>query len=376
MNTMKRITIITSPFACIPPNALGAIERRWYQVANCWRNLGYNVQMISKMPVTGAQPNDDYLFIKGYDRTGSLIKDVFLDLIYSWRSLRRAKKSDVIILNTFWTPLIYPLFKKKFGMSMYNVARFPKGQMRMYNNVDCLSCVSSAVLNAMLKQSPSLKEKSTYVNNPINTDIFCSKEPKRLPQTFKIAYSGRVHKEKGLDILIKAINILRVNYDIQLSIIGPRDIAHGGSGNAYVEKLEKLADGWEINWVDPIYKSEELAEVLSQHDLFCYPSVADKGETFGVAPLEAMGLGLVTIVSALECFQDFVEDGRNGIVFNHRVEKPEQELAKAFCKAISDPQFYRTLSLGALESAKKFSKEHIADRYIELFEKILKKKNG
>ena len=32
-------------------------------------------------------------------------------------------------------------------------------------------------------------------------------------------------------------------------------------------------------------------------------SIAGLGETFGVAPLEAMGLGLVPIVSNLDCFK-------------------------------------------------------------------------
>ena len=217
-----------------------------------------------------------------------------------------------------------------------------------------------------------MKEKTTFVNNPIDTNIFNSEVPKLFTKDIKIAYSGRVHPEKGLDILVRAVNKLYSdNSNISLSIIGARDIAHGGGGNEYIKYLNTLADGWQINWIDPIYDSKELASALSKHDVFCYPSVADKGETFGVAPLEAMGLGLVTIVSSLACFRDFVEDGKNGIVFNHHDENPDKCLIKAFETILDNKNYFESLSSNAIETSKKFCVNNIAKNYIDLFESIL-----
>ena len=48
---MRSVTIITSPFACVPPHAIGAIERRWYQVSCLWRKQGLTVHMVAKLPL-------------------------------------------------------------------------------------------------------------------------------------------------------------------------------------------------------------------------------------------------------------------------------------------------------------------------------------
>jgi glycogen synthase len=37
--------------------------------------------------------------------------------------------------------------------------------------------------------------------------------------------------------------------------------------------------------------------------------VAETGEAFGVAPIEAMAYGCAPLVSNLACFRDFIEDG-------------------------------------------------------------------
>lgn len=373
---MNSITIITSPFASIPPHAIGAIERRWYQVGCFWRKQGYNVYMVVKSPSPGFKGEDWVHYIKGYNRTGKLWKDLLLDLIYSWKALYTADKADVLILNSFWSPLLYPFFKGKFGMVMYNVARFPKKQMGVYKNMDVLSCVSSAVRDALIEQSPSMKNKTTFINNPIDTNIFHSDTPHKFTKNISVVYSGRVHQEKGLDILIKAVNDIHIVIpNVTLTIIGARDIAHGGGGEKYIDYLTSLAKGWEIKWVDPIYDSRELAKELAIHDVFCYPSVADKGETFGVAPLEAMGLGLVTIVSALGCFKDFVDDGVNGLVFNHHADDPVNELRMTFNRVLTDETLFESISSNAIATSKKFCVSNIANDYITLFEKILKSKN-
>ena len=46
-----------------------------------------------------------------------------------------------------------------------------------------------------------------------------------------------------------------------------------------------------------------------------------------VAPLEAMANGCVPLVSSLDCFRDYIQDGMNGFVFDHRHGDPIQNLA-------------------------------------------------
>ena len=368
-----KISIITGPFMCLPPFAIGAIEKRWYNVGNILSKTN-EVYFISKEPVSKGliQSSPSHIYIKGYSRTNSWLKDCFLDLIYSYKALKKAPPSNIVILNSIWSPILYPLFKKKLKHSLYNVARFPKKQLGLYHSIDCFSCVSLAVYNNALIQTPNIKNKLCVINNPIDTHNFYFKGNRKCSKTPTIVYSGRIHKEKGLDILISAINILNnKGFKINLSLIGTKDIAKGGSGDEYVNYLNSLATSFTINWIEPIYNPSELADELNKGDIFCYPSVAEKGETFGVAPLEAMGIGLPTIVSDLDCFKDFVKNEETGLIFNHKSPHAIQLLSEQVLRLIQSDDLYQKLSYRGSEKAKLFSTENIANDYYKKFLELI-----
>ena len=76
----------------------------------------------------------------------------------------------------------------------------------------------------------------------------------------------------------------------------------GWGGPIYFSKIKEVAKSCEgmIEILDPTFSSEELKVELKNSQLFVYPSLAEKGETFGLSVLEAMSLGCVPIVSSLE----------------------------------------------------------------------------
>lgn len=367
-----KICIITGPFMCLPPYSTGAVEKVWAKKGEYMLKKGDEIVFVSKRPTPYKQNTKNYIYVKGYNRTKSWWVNLFLDLVYSYRVLKVAPPSDIVILNSIWSPVLYPLFKQKLKHSVYNVARFPKKQLGLYRVVDCLSCVSVAVYNAAIRQNPLLKSKLCVINNPIDTELFTCHEVKECSSHPIVIYSGRIHEEKGLDILVSAINILtEQHYKVKLTLIGPIDVALGGSGEKYKQYLNSIAQYFKINWVEPLFSSKDLAKELKKGDIFCYPSVASKGETFGVAPLEAMGLGLPTIVSDLDCFKDFIEDGKTGLVFNHKNRNASQNLAKLILKLIESKKLYRFLSKNGSEKAKLFSVENIVRAYHNKFIEII-----
>ena len=247
--------------------------------------------------------------------------------------------------------------------------------MKYYGGVDVLSCVSLAAKNAVVALSQKLGLKAVVVNNPINTQVFTSDSGRTMPiDKVKVVYAGRIHREKGLEILVKAINIVAKTRDVELTLIGPWETGDGGSGETYVAELNALADECRIQWKEAICDVNELANELKKHDIFCYPSVAERGETFGVAPLEAMGLGLVTIVSSLDCFKDFAVHGENAYVFNHRSENPEVELSSLIEGVSSDPVAFERVSSAAIRQSKQFSVAKIAEDYMKLFDRFIAKR--
>ena len=365
-----KISIITGAFMPIPPYSIGAVEKLWYELGKEFEKNN-DVCFISKRCSVQQKNNNKFIYIKGYNAKKNKIYNLVLDFIYSYRALRYAPQSDIVILNSILSPVLYPLFRKKLKYAIYNIARIPKKQLFLYRNVDILSCVSSAVYNIAMKQTPSLKGKYYIVNNPINTDVFNMDKEKSCNIIPTVIYTGRINKEKGLDILVKAVNILNEDgVKVNLNLIGATAIAKGGSGPDYVKYLNDLAVYFKIKWVDPIYSPVDLANAIRQGDIFCYPSVAEAGETFGVSPLEAMGLGLPTIVSDLDCFKDFIKDNQTGLVFNHRQKSPEKELSQLIYKIINSKDLYHKLSINGYKISRKFSNENIAKQYLDIFKKL------
>lgn len=366
-----RITIITGPFGCLPPIAIGAVEKIWHKVGMYWISNGQDVVFISKCPPMEMKEDANHIYIKGYDKSVNYIKDLFHDFVYSFRALYRMPKTDIVVLNTIWSPILCLFFKWKFKGVLYNVARFPKKQMGLYRNVDCLSCVSTPIKEAVLMQSPSVKNIVCVIPNPIDTSIYHMREDKSLKNCLSVVYTGRIHREKGIDLLVKAVSILKDRYDVRLKLIGATRIEDGGSGDEYVAYLNECDTHGVIDWIPPIYKPIELANEMSKGDVYCYPSVAETGESFGCAPLEAMALGMPTIVSDLDCFKDFITDGVNGLIFNHRSSNAISELANCIEMIIQNQDLKDRLAEQASKMSLKYSVDAIANQYMVVFKKIL-----
>ena len=104
-------------------------------------------------------------------------------------------------------------------------------------------------------------------------------------------------------------------------IVGPAEEKLGGGGESYLASLKHSAKraNNRVTFAGPIFDAVELEQTFRGAKLFVYPSLAERGESFGLAPLEAMTHGCAVLVSKLECFGDFIRDGETGFVFDHRL---------------------------------------------------------
>ena len=110
--------------------------------------------------------------------------------------------------------------------------------------------------------------------------------------------------------------------------------------------------------------------------LFVYPSLAEKGETFGLAVLEAMSCGSVPVVPSLECFQDLVVPQENGYVFDHRATDVVLTLSSVLMESIQSAEENIKFSSRCLERAKEFELDCLTKKYIADFDELLSIKDS
>ena len=185
---------------------------------------------------------------------------------------------------------------------------------------------------------------------------------------------GRINREKGLDLLAEAVAKLGVRSDLppwRLVLCGPSDVARGGSGESYRAELEQKFHAAlprdRVTFLEPIFDQHCLIEVYRQVDIFCYPSLAAQGETFGVAVAEAMAAGAVPVVSALPCFTDFVREDVTGVTFEHAVDDAAQQLADALARLLRDDAARVRLAEAARDEVRRYDFPNFATRLLEDF---------
>lgn len=366
-----KITIVQGAFLPVPPLLGGAVEKMWYGLAKEFINQGHEVNYISKsypgLSNKETEEGINHLRVKGYNTPASGIVLKFLDLFYSLKTVRKiSKNTDIIISNTFWLPILLSSKQKK--KCLIDVQRMPKGQMKFYTKNSRLRANSSPVAKA-IQTEINIKNHNKVVMIP-NTLPFKNSGTIDFSKKEKvILYTGRIHPEKGLEILIESFNLLN-NEDWKLLIIGPYSIASGGGGDNYLNSLKKMSSGVNIVFQEPIFDIDKLNVIYSKASIFVYPSIAEKGETFGVSPLEAMSCGCATIVSNLDCFKDFLIPNENGLCFDHRSKDRVEILSNQLRKLIENSMLIESIAKEGLIVNQTHSNEAIAKEFLKEFEKI------
>ncbi|QYO62224.1 glycosyltransferase family 4 protein [Leptolyngbya sp. 7M] len=370
------ISIATGPWLPVPAIQGGAVNRRWQGVAEEFAVRGHQVRILCRahpdQPQTEVIKGVQYIRRGGFAQSTNIAFDLVKDFIYAVSTVPTLPPADVLVTNDFWLPVFVPLHPTS-GKVVVNAARAPKGQYFLYSGVDRIVGVSKAVQNAIIQQNPRMASRVTSIPNPINTEIFT---PSRLPKPEReekvILYAGRIHPEKGLHLLIDAFTVLAQKFPtIKLRIIGPYQEHQGGGGQSYLQQLKLKAQNLNVEFLEPTFDPHQLANFYRDADLFCYPSLAERGEAFGVAPLEAMATGLVPIVSNLDCFRDFIIEGVSGYFFDHRSNQAISNLAKSLETVLKNWQQTCNLAKNASCLAQEFSYSRTAESYLEEFEKLL-----
>lgn len=365
-----KITIVQGAFLPVPALLGGAVEKAWYALGREFARRGHEVTHIGRrfgdLPSTEVDAGVTYRRVSGFKAPARLWLLKILDLIYSLRVLTTLPDADILVTNTFWLPLLAR--RPRHGRPYVHVARFPKGQLRLYPESCILQTVSAPIRTAILQEVPRAPARTRVVPYPLAPQHLSPMPASRLPV---FLYAGRLHPEKGVHLLIEAFaRVLPQCPGWTLRIVGPWRAEQGGAGADYREKLVAMA-GDNVEFREPIFNEEKLIAEYRRASVFVYPSLAARGETFGLSVLEAMGAGAVPIVSGLPCFGDFVTSGENGLSFDHESERPAELLAAAMVSLAQDPQRLNELRRAARVTAENHNLAKVGQRFLDDFSTII-----
>lgn len=199
--------------------------------------------------------------------------------------------------------------------------------------------------------------------NGVETKVFFKNKNYENPFNHQsyILYVGRIHRIKGLDILLKAMKGI-LNKELILVLAGPDE--HG-----YKKVLEKLAAGLNISaylkFTGQVGMTE-LLQLFKNAKILVLPSFS---ENFGMSAVEAMACGTPILISNKVGLFLEIQNENAGII----VTTTPEDIRQGVEKILNDQGYARQISENGMKLVKeKYNIEKVADQMIEQYASIIK----
>lgn len=232
---------------------------------------------------------------------------------------------------------------------------------------DGVICMSEAIRDAILDKVPVESDRIYMLPNRIDPDLFSYKtDHKKFAQLDRlygsgkhILHVGRKVKEKNLDTVIKALQILGPEYSCLF--IGKGDSLH------YEKLAADLGVSKQCVFLQCV-SHDELPYYYSWCDCMCTPSLS---EGFGLVFIEAAACGASVVTSDYPPMNEYFTNGRDSIL----VKEPQDpnELAAAIKIASEPSEKVAGLRKAARQVGLQFSKDAVDKKEIDIYEQIMKR---
>lgn len=213
-------------------------------------------------------------------------------------------------------------------------------------------------------------ERITVIPNGIDLKKICESEPdwgnprvNLESKIYDITFAGRLIKEKNVDLLIKAVALLKADFPyIRCCIVGD------GPEKAALVELAKRTGVYENVEFAGFQEYGALIGKIKASKVFVLPS---SREGFGIVVIEAFACGVpvVTVRAKYNAAQGLVEDGVDGFI----VGLEEREIAKAVVKMIGNTSGNKKASEAALKKAENYDWKEIVKNVQLMFEAYIKR---
>lgn len=183
----------------------------------------------------------------------------------------------------------------------------------------------------------------------------------RLQTPITLIFVGRLHPQKGVDILLASFHQLVTTHPEihwRLWILGD-----GGLRSALEAQAQALNMAQHVHFLGQV---SNVYDYFTQSDLFILPS---RAEGMSNALLEAMAHGLPCIATDVRGNANLIQDGKNGLLVPFG---DAARLVKAIETLTQDEALRQQLGQAARQSIEThYSMDGVAEQYVTLYEKML-----
>jgi len=324
-HNLDRVLLI-GPFP--PLYSYGGPTRSIYGIYNSLTNSGLDCTVLSPKKNFDGSDNIETNNEKNIIYTDNIFQFIF----------KNHHKYDIIWFNSFFElKIFFLIFLKKF--SNFKLIVSPRGQLsnkaistsNMFLKYQFIKLVR-IFKNDIIFHSTDLNEsKDIKYNLGINkifqmSNIFSLKFYENNCYEKKYVFYSRIHKKKGLHILLK--NILDNKEDIWLDIYGfIEDKAYWKDCNKIIRKLENVKYMGNID-------DGDISILKNKYSFFILPTM---NENFGHVIVELLSIGLIPMISkGTTPFDRIIEDK---IKFNFSLNKSDELTNKIIqSKSLSNTQ--------------------------------------
>lgn len=183
-----------------------------------------------------------------------------------------------------------------------------------------------------------------------------------------VLFVGRMERLKGIDILLRAVNLLRARASARLVIVGG-----GQEDDAELLRLKALAAQLRIQDMVTFtgaVEQERLPAYYNAADVMAMPSYY---ESFGLAALEAMACATPVVVSKVGGLQTFIEHGSAGYLIPKQCPEP---FARAIDTLLADPALADAMGNAARRKASKMSWDRTAKAMLKCYQPLLNRERA
>lgn len=263
--------------------------------------------------------------------------------VWSGTALLQAKKKnvptvfEVNALPTIELPYRYPLLLPKTLAKIYDMESY------CLENANHIIVPSQVIKNILVHRAIEKNKISVISNGATPTDA--KPKPADAPDNYLI-YFGALQRWQGVDVLIKAMSLLR-DLDIKLLIASSNKARHAKALQKYATKLE-LSD--QIIWKYELPKEELYAYV--QHAILSVAPLKedDRNVKQGASPIkifESMANKCPVVASDLAIVREIFR-GNHKAVKLFRPDRPA-ELARVIRFLLEFPNVLREMQTEAFE---------------------------